>query len=57
MYRVTLIDGSNDLIFEFSRFEQATNFMSTAFKNFKGRETDEGCTRLAIEMETIEDDF
>lgn len=57
MYRVTLIDGANDLAFEFSKFDQATNFMSTAFKNFKGRETDDGCTKLAIEMETVEDEF
>lgn len=55
MYRITLIDGANDLSFDFENAKSATMFMDEAFKRFNGRETDNGKSKLVAEIEYMED--
>lgn len=57
MCRITFIDGKNDMAFDFENAKSAADFIDVARERFSGRDTDDGKSKLVIEMEDIEDDF
>lgn len=56
-YEVTLIEGYDDLSFEFDDYGKATSFIAVALKTHKGKETEEGFRRLIVEIEAVPDNF
>ena len=57
MYKVTLIEGKNDISFVFSSIQKASNFIDLALERHKPRETENGLIELVVEVEAIKDDF
>ena len=57
MYKVTLIEGKNDISFGFSNIHVATELIDAALQHHLLRETDSGVVELVVEIETMEDDF
>lgn len=56
-FKVTLIEGKDDIAFEFHDMVSASKFIDTALDKHKGKETDCGKTELVVEVEAIKDDF
>lgn len=56
MYKVTLVEGSNDICFQVeSNSYFLGTFLSEVFKRYMPRETGTGMTSLVIEVEYMED--
>lgn len=57
MYKVTLIEGKNDISFVFSSIQAASSFIDSALDRHLIKETDNGVIELVVEVEAIKDDF
>lgn len=57
MYKVTLIEGKNDISFVFSSIQGASSFIDSALDRHLVKETDNGVIELVVEVEAIKDDF
>lgn len=56
MYRVTLIEGSNDICFNVSGSIELGTFLDKMFKQYLPREIEDGVTSLAAEVEYLKDE-
>lgn len=57
MYKVTLIEGKNDISFSFANMKAASSFVDSALDHHLIKETDAGEIELVVEIEVIKDDF
>ena len=57
MYKVTLIEGKNDISFVFASIHTASSFIDSALDRHLIKETDNGAIELVVEVEAIKDDF
>lgn len=57
MYKVTLIEGKNDISFVFTSIQAASSFIDSALDRHLIEETENGMTELVVEIEAIKDDF
>lgn len=57
MYKVTLIEGKNDISFTFKTIQSASSFIDSALDHHMIKETENGTIELVIEIEAIKDDF
>lgn len=57
MYKVTLIEGKNDISFIFSTIQSASSFIDSALDHHMIKETENGTIELVIEIEAINDEF
>lgn len=57
MYKVTLIEGKNDIPFTFSTIQSASSFIDSALDHHMIKETENGTIELVIEIEVMNDEF
>lgn len=58
MYKVTLIQGENNISFSFATINDiASSFIDTALDHSITKETEHGDRELVIEIEAIKDEF
>ena len=55
MYRVTLIEGGNDICFQIDDSIALAAFLDKIFMRYVPRETEAGMTELTAEIEYMED--
>ena len=56
MYRVTLIEGSNDICFNVPNSVTLGTFLDEMFKQYLPREVEDGVTSLVAEVEYLKDE-
>ena len=57
MYKVTLIEGKNDISFVFTSIQAASSFIDSALERHLIKETENGSIELVVEVEAIKDNF
>lgn len=57
MYKVTLIEGKNDISFVFASIQAASSFIDSALDRHLIKEKENGLIELVVEVEAIKDDF